>query len=297
MKPGSSDRLGEIFDGPAERLAGGFLFTEGPVWDSARGYLIFSDIEGDTQYRLRPGTPSKVEVARRETGGGNGATLEKSGAMIVCEHYGRRVVRISLDDTISVVADNYRGMPLNRCNDVVCRSDGIIYVTDPQLRLAPGERHLGFSAVWIVAPDGTMRIGSRDVDHPNGIAFSPNESTMYVSNSRPVPRIYAFRVLPDGSLTERRIFGEMPYGRGGEVDGIPDGMKVDVDGRIYATGPGGLWVWTPQGEVIGVLAVPELPANLAWGDEDRMSLFITARTSVYRVRVRFAGARDAWAGQ
>jgi gluconolactonase len=186
---------------------------------------------------------------------------------------------------------------LNRCNDVVCRADGSIYFTDPDKFLNPVERDLGHSAVWRLRPVSAaahpgyvLSMVASDPNHPNGLAFSPDGRTLYVSNTRPDPHLHAYSVRADGSLTDSRAFSDMPYGPKGELDGVPDGLKADEVGRIYCTGPGGVWVWSPDAALIGVIKLPELPANLNWGDSDRRTLYITARTSVYRLRMKVAGA-------
>jgi gluconolactonase len=135
-------------------------------------------------------------------------------------------------------------------------------------------------------------MAASDINHPNGLAFSPDGGTLYVSNTRPDPHLHAYSVRPDGSLSNSRVFAEMPYGPRSELDGVPDGLKVDEHGRIYCTGPLGVWVWGPDGAFIGIIRFPELPANLNWGDEDRRTLYVTARTSVYRLRMRVAGAPE-----
>ena len=267
------------------RLARGFHFTEGPVWDQAGGYLLFSDIPGNRIIRWAPG--ESISDFRVPSGKSNGLTIDRQGRLIACEHANRRVSRTEKDGTVVTVASHYKNRRLNSPNDVVVKSDGGIYFTDPPYGLNPvygamGEPELPFYGVYRVAPDGDISLLISDCV-PNGLAFSPDESLLYVADTE---RNYllVFDVNAAGKTSNGRIFAEI---RGEPL--APDGLKVDVEGNIYVTGDEGIWVLNPEGKRLGVIAVPELPANLAWGDPDWKTLYITARSSLYRVRLNVAG--------
>ena len=181
--------------------------------------------------------------------------------------------------------DRYEGKRLNRPNDVVCKSDGSLWFTDPGLRVPLAERELPSAGVYRIAPDGTTSMVA-DCEYPNGLAFSPDERTLYVANTRWTQYIHAFELDAGGAVVRRRIFADMSSD---ETDGVPDGMKVDVEGRVYCTGPGGTWVFAPDGTRLGIIRTPEAPANLAFGGPDLKTLFFTARTSVYTMRVKVPG--------
>ncbi len=266
----------------AERLATGFVFTEGPLWHPD-GFYYFVDVRSSVLYRLTPGRPH--EVVREKTGGGNGTTFDLQGRLVLCEGENRRVTRTAGDGRIEVLMDRFEGKRLNRPNDVVCRSDGSIYFTDPGLRVPLGERELPYAGVYRVAPDGTQSLVA-DFEYPNGLAFSPDERRLYVANTRWAQYIHVLELDAAGKMMRRRIFADMSSD---ETDGVPDGMKVDVEGRVYCTGPGGTWVFAPDGSQLGIIRTPEVPANLAFGGPDLKTLFFTARTSVYTMRVKVAG--------
>ena len=269
----------------AERLATGFVFTEGPLWHP-EGYLLFVDVRRSLVFRLTPG--DEPVVMRDNSGGSNGLTFDPQGRLIVCEGDNRRVTRMEADGAYTPIAERWQGKRLNRPNDVVCRSDGSIYFSNPGGRLDPSERELDFSGVHRIAPDGSVTAVATDLESPNGLAFSPDESILYVSNTRQDMYIKAYDVLPDGSVTNSRIFADMSSD---EPDGVPDGMKVDVEGRVYCTGPGGCWVIDPSGSHLGTIRLPEMPSNCAWGLPDNRTMFFTARTSVYRLRMKTPGTR------
>ncbi|HUG36933.1 MAG TPA: SMP-30/gluconolactonase/LRE family protein [Candidatus Limnocylindrales bacterium] len=271
----------------AEQPATGFVFTEGPLWHPD-GFYYFVDIRKNLLYRFRPG--GKPEVFRGNTGEGNGATFDLEGRLILCEGGNRRVTRTSADGTITVLADRFEGKRLNRPNDVVCRSDGSIYFTDPGLRVPLAEREVDHAGVYRIAPDGALSLVA-DCEYPNGLAFSPDERVLYVANTRWAQYIHALEVDAAGTLLRRRIFADMSSD---ETDGVPDGMKVDVEGRVYCTGPGGTWVFAPDGTRLGIIRTPEVPANLAFGGPDLRTLFLTARTSIYTLRTKVAGQPHPW---
>jgi gluconolactonase len=248
--------------GPAERLATGFVFTEGPSWHPD-GFYYFVDIRRSLLFRLRPGqTP---EVVRSETGEGNGTTFDLQGRLVICEGGNRRVARIADDGSAAVLMDRYQGKRINRPNDVVCRSDGSIWFTDPGLRIPLADKELVHSGVYRIMPDGTKRLVAE--------------------------YIHAIELDAEGDMVRRRIFADMSSE---ETDGVPDGMKVDVEGRVFCTGPGGTWVFAADGTRIGIVRTPEIPANLCFGGADLKTIFFTARTSVYTMRAKVAGQPHPW---
>jgi gluconolactonase len=186
--------------------------------------------------------------------------------------------------------DRFEGKRLNRPNDVVCKSDGSIYFTDPGLRVPLADRELPSAGVYRIAPDGKTSLVA-DCEYPNGLAFSPDERVLYVANTRWTQYIHALEIAGDGKLIRRRIFADMSSD---ETDGVPDGMKVDVEGRVFCTGPGGTWVFAPDGTRLGIIRTPEVPANCAFGGPDLRTLFLTARTSVYALRVKVPGRPHPW---
>ena len=283
-----ADRLSDIVESSeAERLATGFVFTEGPLWHP-EGYLLFVDIRRSLIFRLVPG--GEPEVVRASSNGSNGLTFDLEGRLIMCEGDQRRVTRMEPDGAITPLAERWEGKRLNRPNDVVGRSDGNIYFTDPGGRLEPAEKEIDFSGVHRIASDGTVTPVVTDIEYPNGLVFSPDESILYVANTRDAMYIGAYDVQPDGSTANRRVFADMSSD---EPDGVPDGMKVDVEGRVYCTGPGGCWVFESSGEHLGIIRLPEIPANCAWGGPENRTMFFTARTSVYSMRMKTPGTAMA----
>jgi len=266
----------------AERLATGFVFTEGPLWHPD-GFYYFVDVRSSVLYRVVPGRAP--EVVRDKTGGGNGTTFDLERRLVLCEGDHRRVTRMGADGRIDVLMDRYEGKRLNRPNDVVCRSDGSIYFTDPGLRVPLAERELPYAGVYRVMPDGSSRLVA-DFEYPNGLAFSADERLLYVANTRWAQYIHVLELDAAGRMVRRRIFADMSSD---EKEGVPDGMKVDTEGRVFCTGPGGTWVFSPEGKRLGIIETPEVPANLAFGGPDRRTLFLTARTSVYTLRVKAPG--------
>ena len=282
-----NDQLSSVLETlEAERLATGFGFTEGPLWHPD-GFFYFVDIRTSRLYRLTPGQAS--EVVREDTGEGNGTTFDLQGRVIICEGGRRRVTRLNADGSVEPLADSFDGKRLNRPNDVVCRSDGSIYFTDPAGRLPFPERELA-AAVYRVAPDGLTSLIA-ECELPNGLAFSPDERVLYVANTRSAQYIHRLELNPDGTLRRRSIFADMSSD---ETDGVPDGMKVDAEGRVFCTGAGGTWVFNADGTKLGVIRTPEIPANLAFGGPDLRTLFLTARTSVYSLRVKVPGLPHPW---
>ncbi|MFC2020709.1 SMP-30/gluconolactonase/LRE family protein [Chloroflexota bacterium] len=268
-----------------EHIATGFGFTEGPLW--CGDYLLFSDIRRNRIIRLRMLREGpEITTFRTPSGNSNGLTFDRSGRLIVCEHSGRRVTRTEVDGSVSVLAERYNGQRLNSPNDVVVKSDGTVYFTDPSfgLGIPPVWQELPFKGVYRITPDGELVLLVDDFDMPNGLAFSPDETVLYVNDTFS-EHIRAFDVSEDGSISNGRVFIEMK----GEEEGRPDGMKVDQRGNVYCTGPGGLWIIQPDGKILGRVLMPELPANLGWSDPDWKTLYITARTSIYRMRLLVPG--------
>ena len=270
------------------KVATGFVFTEGPLWDPS-GFLYVSDVDARIHYRVDTWTGEKT-VIREDSGGANGAVFDTQGRVVICEQDARRVCRYEQDSSLTLLASHFDGKRLNRCNDIVRGPGNSLYFTDPDKKALPEEeKELHHAAIWRLNEDGSLDLLASDMNHPNGLAFSPDGSTLYVSNSRPDPHLHAYDVAADGSLGHSRVVEPMPYGPAGELDGVPDGLKLDESGNIYSTGPGGIWVWNVDENLLGVLELPELPANLGWGGEDRKTMFVTARTSVYSLRAKSAG--------
>ncbi|MDQ3815976.1 MAG: SMP-30/gluconolactonase/LRE family protein [Armatimonadota bacterium] len=269
-----------------EKLAGDMKFVEGPVWD-AQGFLLYSDIPANTIFKWSPGGTN--EIFRRPSGNSNGLTLDREGRLIACEHGNRRVSRTEKDGTVVTLAEKYGDKRLNSPNDLDVKSDGSIYFTDPPYGIRKEQQELEFNGVYRIAPDGTLTLLVKDFVRPNGIAFSPDENRLYVADSDPqVSHIRVFDVQADGTLSNGRVFAEL---KEPSQNGVPDGMKVDAEGNVFSTGPGGVWVFAPDGKLLGKIAVPEVPANLAWGGNDYKTLYITAQTGLYRIRLKTTGLK------
>ena len=266
------------------KVASGFVFTEGPLWHSD-GTLTFVDIRRSQIIRL--GTDGKTEIIRESSGESNGMTFDKQGRVVICEMVNRRLTRME-NNTYTVVADKVDGKRLNRPNDVIGKSDGSLYFTNPgRERLEPADVDLDTNNVLRVKPDGSVDVIIPQFDYPNGLAFSPDEKILYVANTRPDKFIMAYDVNADGTVSNGRHFADMSS----EEAGVPDGMKVDVEGRVYCTGPGGCWVFEPSGELIGIIKLPEYPANCGWGGPDNKTMYFTANTSVFSMRMKTAGTK------
>jgi gluconolactonase len=270
-----------VESGDPERIASGFQFTEGPIWHPD-GYLLFSDIPANHIHKWQPG--GDVAIWRADSGNSNGLTLDRAGRLIACEHGNRRVSRTEANGDIITLAGEYGGRPLNSPNDVVVKSDGAIYFTDPPYGITPEQQEQPCSGVYRILPDGTLDLLAEDFQRPNGLAFSPDESILYIDDSAR-RHVRAFDLLADGTLANGRISADMDHPQ----PGSPDGMKIDVEGNVYVTGATGVWVFAPDGAHLGVIVTPERPANCAWGDADRRTLYITAQTSLYRVRTKVPG--------
>ncbi len=279
-----ADRLDEIVaSSDPQRLATGFEFTEGPLW-RADGSLLFVDIRTSIIYRLVPG--AEPEIFRDNSGGSNGLTFDLEGRLVMCEGDNRQITRMEADGSITVLASHWDSKRLHRPNDIVCKSDGSLYFTNPGGRIDPADREIDFSGVHRIAPDGTVTAVVTDTEYPNGLAFSPAENRLYVANTREAMHIKVYDVNADGSVSNGRIFADMSSD---EPDGVPDGMKVDAEGRVYCTGPGGCWVFEPDGTHLGIIRLPEIPANCAWGGPDNSTMFFTARNSVYSLPMQSVG--------
>lgn len=272
-------------DARIEKLAGGFRFTEGPVWDRTGNRLLFSDIPAN---QIKQWTPDgKVTTFREPSGNSNGLTFDRQGRLIACEHGNRRVSRTEKNGKVVTLAERYGEKRLNSPNDVVVKSDGSIYFTDPPYGIRPEQQELSFQGVYRLVPGGKLTLLAQDFDRPNGLAFSPDEKVLYIADSSRRMHVRAFDVRADGTLANGRVFAEL---RSNE-EGAPDGMKVDREGNVYCTGPGGVWVFAPNGNHLGTIKPPEVPANCAWGDADGRTLYMTARTGLYRIRLKIPGLR------
>jgi gluconolactonase len=285
-----------------ERLAAGFQFTEGPVWDREGGYLLFSDPNNNLIYRWSP--DGQVSVYRSHSGytglnigeygqpGSNGLTLDREGRLTINEHGNRRVTRLEKNGVLTVLADRYQGKRLNSPNDLVYRSDGTLYFTDPPFGLPKffddPRKELSYSGVFCLIK-GQLKLVATDLNGPNGLAFSPDEKFLYVDNwdlERKI--VMRYEVQPDGSLANGKVFFDATAEPGEDAW---DGMKVDQQGNLYLSGPGGLWIISPEGKHLGTITGPEHPHNMAWGDEDGKTLYLCAKTGLYRIRFNIAGIR------
>jgi gluconolactonase len=269
-------------DAKIKRLATGFGFTEGPAWDP-HGFLYVSDEVQNKIYRLQ-------EDGRRETvvtlGDPDGNTYDLQLRLIDCASVLRAVIRVSPSGEYTTLADHYEGKRFNSPNDVVLGPDGALYFTDPTLDLPKGQsQEIPFQGVYRLDDRGNVRMLTKELTQPNGLAFSPDGKWLYVDDSdqRNI-RVYDFNA--DGNLSNGRVFGDE---RGAEGDGVPDGMRLDTAGNLFVVGPKGIWVWDAQGHHLGTIVMPEQPTNLAWGDKDYGALYITAATSVYYLRTRVRG--------
>ena len=280
----------------AEKVAGGFTFTEGPLWHP-EDFWYFVDLRPNRLHRIKLG--QKPELVRN-TEGGNGTTFDLQGRLIVCEGDARRVTRTDASGKVGLLADNYKGGRFSRPNDVVCHSNGSIYFTDPDKRRPYHEREIPGRAgdnnlwdgagVYRVAIDGSVsRVAN--CEYPNGLAFSPDERTLYVANTRSSKYIHAIKLDAAGNMTGRSIFADMNEG---EAPGIPDGLKVDSLGRVYCTGPGGIWVFAPDGKRVGVIQWPEQAVNFAFGGPDMRTMLCCAHTSVFTLRMKVPGNPHPW---
>jgi len=291
-----------------EKLAGGFLFTEGPIWvprtDDSDGYLLFSDPNNNVIYRWTQDGQLSIfmtksgyrgfDIGEYGQPGSNGLTLDKQSRLTINQHGNRRIVRMEKNGQLTVLADRYEGKRLNSPNDLVYKSDGSLYFTDPPFGLPKffddSRKELPYSGVFRVSADGTqVRLLTTDLKGPNGLAFSPDEKYFYVDNWDPERKIIMrYEVLPDGGLANGIVFFDMTSAEGEDA---LDGMKVDQKGNLYVSGPGGLWIISPEGKHLGTIVGPEHPHNFAWGDDDGKTLYLCAKTGLYRIRLNVPGIR------
>jgi len=289
------------------KLAEGFQFTEGPVWPRDGGFLLFSDPNANTIYKYRPepgNVPGELSVFRKPSGysgadvteygqpGSNGLTLDPQGRLTINEHGNHRVTRLEADGSLTVLADRYQGKRLNSPNDLVYRSDGALFFTDPPFGLPKffddPRKELPYSGVFSIVK-GKLQLASTDLLGPNGVAFSPDDKYLYVTNWDDKKKIIMrYEALADGTLKNGELFFDMT---GSVGEDALDGMKVDQQGNLYVSGPGGLWILSAEGKHLGTIIAPKHPHNLAWGDEDGKTLYLCAETGLYRMRLNVAGIR------
>jgi len=278
-------------DQPIQHLADGFGGeqgpAEGPLWWRESGYLLFSDIHNNRRMKYEPG--KGVSLFLEPTNRANGLTRDLQGRLVACEHDSRRVTRLELDGSLTVVANSFQGRQLNRPNDVVVKSDGCIYFTDPWTSPnAPNQWDLTFSGVYRLTPDlGTLTLLVEDFILPNGLAFSPDEKTLYINDTRR-RHIRSFDVQPNGTLARQsdKVFADL----GGDEPGVPDGMKVDVEGNVYCGGAGGIWVMDKTGKKLGrIVHGAAATTNIAFGGDDWKTLYFTSRNHLGSVKVNIAG--------
>lgn len=271
-----------------EKIAGDCLFTEGPLWDPRERCLLWSDMPGD--HLRRWSAKDGVTTFRKPCDKSNGLTWDREGRLLVCEHGSSRVTRTERDGRLTPLATHYQGKELNSPNDIVCAADGAIYFTDPPYGRAeyygvPRPQQLSFQGVYKVGPDPRSPVLlADDFDRPNGLCLSRDGRRLFI-NDTARQHIRVFDVATDGKLTGGAVWAETK----GEGNGAPDGMKLDSAGNIYCCGPGGIHVFAPDAAALGVIRVPEYTANMAFGDDDLRALYITASTSVYRIRVQVPG--------
>jgi gluconolactonase len=289
-------------DAVIEKVAGGFQFTEGPLW-RPDGVLWFSDVVGNVVRSLTPAGQPTVLIpnAGGESSappgsfiGPNGMIADKDGFVLLCQHSNRRIVRVAKDLTTTSYLDKFEGKRFNSPNDLVYRSDGTLYFTDPPYGLPKQDddpaKELKFNGVFRYA-QGKLTAEIKDLGRPNGIALSPDEKTLYVANSDEKKRIWMrYDVAPDGSVSNGKLFADVTAEK---EAGLPDGFKVDSRGNIWSSGPAGIWIFSPDGKHLGTLKTPEVPANCNWGDDGK-TLYITAITSVYRIKLAVAGEKPLY---
>ena len=284
--PRFEDVVGRSVD--FEQLATGFIFTEGPLWHRRDKYLLFSDMPGD--HLRRWSQKDGVSTFRKPCNKSNGLAWDHQGRLIACEHASSHLTRTEADGSITVLVSHHDGKELNSPNDVVVKSDGAIYFSDPTYGRKehfgePREPQLAFRGVYRIAPDGeALTLLADDFGQPNGLCFSLDEKVLFV-NDTDRQHIRAFDVKADGTLANNRIWARTV----GDGAGAPDGMKIDSAGNVYSCGPSGIHVFAPDATCLGVIKVPEYTANFCWGDDDFKSLFITASKSLYRIRVGTPG--------
>jgi gluconolactonase len=262
-----------------EKIADGFQFVEGPLWRQP-GYLVFSDIPANAVYKWTE--EGGAEIFLSPSGNSNGLAEDLSGRLLLAQHGSRQVARIDENGVESGIATHYQDKRLNSPNDLTVKSDGAIYFTDPPYGINSSQEELGFYGIFRLDTGGELTLLDQSLSRPNGIAFSPDESRLYVNDSQ-ARRIYVWNVKPDGTLENRTLLATM------SGSGSADGMKVDTDGNLYSAGPDGVWIFKPDGTVLDKITVPGQTTNLNWGEEDRKTLFITSGSAVYRIRLNATG--------
>lgn len=279
-----SPKFSELISSSAklETVAGGFGFTEGPMWDPA-GFLYVSDETINKIFRVHPDGRKEEVIA---LGDPDGNTFDRQHRLIDCASVLRAIIEVIPDGKYKVLADHYEGKRLNSPNDVIVGPDGALYFTDPTLDLVAGEKQeIPFQGVYRLDDKGNLRLLTKELTQPNGLAFSPDGKKFYVNDSEQ-RNIRVYDISADGTLGNGRIFGNEA---GGKHDGVPDGIKLDEKGNLFVTGPKGIWVWDANGKHLGTIVLPEQPANLTWGDPQYGTLYITATTSVYRLETKTRG--------
>jgi sugar lactone lactonase YvrE len=272
----SISTLAQIFSNPiVEKVAGGFIFVEGPVWIDGKG-LVFSDIPGNTIYLF--GIDSSISVFKNPSGNSNGLTIDKQGNLILCQHGLRQVSRLGADGSFIPLASKYKGKRLNSPNDIVVAIDGSVFFTDPPYGLGKDEKsETGFSGIYRVMPTGKLYLLDSTLGHPNGIVISNDQKKLYVDDSEE-RIICTWDIINDSTIANKTQIAHM------EPKGSTDGMKLDSEGYLYSTGPGGIWIYSPDGKFLRIIEVPGQNTNCAWGDSDRKTLYVTAGNSLYRIR-------------
>ncbi|MEL7833443.1 SMP-30/gluconolactonase/LRE family protein [Fodinibius sp. Rm-B-1B1-1] len=265
-----------------QKITDGYQFTEGPVWHDS-GYLLFSDIPANTVYKWAPG--GQAEEFLNPSGHSNGLTFAENGHLLLAQHDGA-IGHLAEGGELVTVVDSYEGKRLNSPNDLVVKSDGAIYFTDPDFGVSDEDKKLGMNGIYRYSEENGLTLLVEDFDLPNGIVFSPDEERLYVNDTRH-NHIRVFDVKEDGTLANGKIFAEMKS----NAEGAADGMKVDSEGNLYSTGPGGLWIFSPEGEVLQQVEMPERITNLAWGGSDFSTLFLTAPNAVYQLETNQKGER------
>jgi len=285
-----------------EKLASGFRWAEGPVWAKNGGYLLLSDVPNNVVFRWDSGAGTKVYLEPSgytgsdpslKEAGSNGLALDRNGNLVLCQHGDRQVVRLTKDKKFVPVARYFNYRRFNSPNDLVFKSNGDLYFTDPPYGLPKGNddpaKELTYNGVFRVTPHGEVTLLTTELHYPNGIAFSPDEKTLYIAVSdQQHPAIMAYEVLPDGKIANSRLFFDPTPLMAGRK-GVPDGMKVDKAGNVWATGPGGVLVISPEGKHLGTINTGEPTANCAFGEKDGSMLYITANTYLCRIQTLSRG--------
>lgn len=273
-------------DAPLEKIAAGFRFLEGPTWNTRTGLLTFSDIPGDRLYRFDPASAAAPTIFREPSFHANGNTTDAAGNLLTCEHGTRRVTRTHLDGTVETLAERFDGKLLNSPNDIVEKSDGTVWFSDPTYGLEGRPKEQTANRVYRLDPKTVnLQPVSDDFEQPNGLCFSPDEKRLYIDDSGKAHHVRVFDMNPDNTLANSRIFCVIEKG-------VPDGMRCDRDGNLWSTAGDGIYVYNPAGERLGKIAVPETPANLCFGGPHGDDLYICAQKGLYRIKVKTTGALD-----